>query len=206
MLADEVAVGMGRTGKMFACEHEDVTPDILILGKGLTGGYLPLAATITTDEVYGAFLGKYEDLKTFFHGHTYTGNPLACSAALANLHIFERDKTFARLGENIALLKEGLKRFWDLRHVGDIRQKGFMAGIELVLDRDSKAPFPTGRKTGIKVIMEARKRGLILRPLGDVIILMPHLNIGPRELHELINITYDSVKHVTEGTAFRETR
>ncbi|MBW2116607.1 MAG: adenosylmethionine--8-amino-7-oxononanoate transaminase [Deltaproteobacteria bacterium] len=206
MLADEVAVGMGRTGKMFACEHEDVTPDILMMGKGLTGGYLPLSATMTTDKIYEAFLGKYEDFKTFFHGHTYTGNPLACSAALANLYIFERDGTLAKLGENITLLKEGLKRFWDLRHVGDIRQKGFMAGIELVLDRDSKAPFPTGRKTGIKVIMEARKRGLILRPLGDVIILMPHLNIGPRELHELINITYDSVKHVTEGTAFRETR
>ena len=199
MIADEVAVGFGRTGKMFACEHEDVTPDILTLGKGITGGYLPLAATITTDDIYNAFLGEYDEFKTFFHGHTYTGNPLACAAALASLEIFEKDKTIGELQEKIGFLERGLKRFRDLRHVGDIRQKGFMVGIELVSNRESKEPYPAGRRTGMKVIMEARKRGLIIRPLGDVIILMPILSSSLGELNELLRVTYDSIKQVTES-------
>ena len=198
MIADEVAVGFGRTGKMFACEHEDVVPDILILGKGITGGYLPLAATITTDEIYNAFLGEYDELKTFFHGHTYTGNPVACAAALASLDVFEKDRTIIELQKKIEFLEKGLKRFWDLKHVGDVRQKGFMVGIELVSNRDSKEPFPMGNKTGIKVIMEARRRGVILRPLGDVIVLMPPLSITLEELDELLKVTFDSIRSVTE--------
>jgi adenosylmethionine-8-amino-7-oxononanoate aminotransferase len=199
MIADEVAVGFGRTGKMFACEHEDVAPDILTLGKGITGGYLPLAVTIATDEIYNAFLGEYDEFKTFFHGHTYTGNPVACAAALASLDVFEKDRTIIELQKKIGFLEKGLKRFWDLKHVGDVRQKGFMVGIELVSNRDSKEPFPLHNKTGIKVIMEARRRGVILRPLGDVIVLMPSLSVTLQELDELLKVTFDSIRNVTEG-------
>ncbi|MFH2011503.1 MAG: adenosylmethionine--8-amino-7-oxononanoate transaminase [Pseudomonadota bacterium] len=198
MIADEVAVGFGRTGKMFACEHEDVVPDILALGKGITGGYLPLAATIATDELYNAFLGEYSELKTFFHGHTYTGNPVACAAALANLDLFEKDETIIKLQEKIEHLEKGLKKFRNLEHVGDVRQKGFMVGIELVSNGNLKESFPLENKTGIKVIMEARRRGVIIRPLGDVIILMPPLSITLQELDYLIKVTFDSIINVTE--------
>ncbi len=197
MIADEVAVGFGKTGRMFACEHENVQPDIMTLGKGITGGYLPLSATLTTDKIFNAFLGEPDELKTFFHGHTYTGNPLACAAALANLQIFENDGTLKKLQEKILFLKDGLKRFYEFNHVGDIRQSGFMAGIELVSDKKTKEPYSPSDKTGNRVIMEARKRGLIIRPLGDVIVLMPHLSISIKELKDLISITYDSIKAVT---------
>ena len=197
MIADEVAVGFGKTGRMFACEHENVQPDIMTLGKGITGGYLPLSATLTTDKIFNAFLGEPDELKTFFHGHTYTGNPLACAAALANLEIFENDGTLKKLQEKILFLKDGLNRFYELNHVGDIRQSGFMAGIELVSDKKTKEPYSPSDKTGNRVIMEARKRGLIIRPLGDVIVLMPHLSISIKELKDLISITYDSIKAVT---------
>ena len=199
MIADEVAVGFGRTGKMFACEHENVKPDILTLGKGITGGYIPLAATIVTDEIYNAFLGEIDEFKTFYHGHTYAGNPLACRAALANLDIFENDRTLIKLQEKISLLENGLNRFMELKHVGEIRQAGFMVGIELVSNRDSKEPFAPGKKIGIKVVMEARRRGLIIRPLGDVIVLMPPLSIKLKELEELLKVVFDSIKHVTES-------
>src|SRR4030066_242258 len=125
MIADEVATGFGRTGKMFACEHEGVVPDILCIAKGITGGYLPLAATLTNGEIHDAFLAEYNEFKTFFHGHTYTGNPLACAAAIANLDIFEHEETLKRLQPKISLLEEGLEKFNKLSHVGDIRQKGF---------------------------------------------------------------------------------
>ena len=199
LIADEIAVGIGRTGKMFACEHEDVSPDIMTIGKGITGGYLPLALTLTRDEIYNAFLGEYEEHKTFFHGHTYTGNPLACAAALANLKIFEKDKTLLKLTEKIDYLKKNLVRFTKLNHVGDVRQLGFMVGIELVADKNSKKPFDPHMKAGIKVIMDARERGLILRPLGDVIVLMPHLSITIEELDELLDKTFDSICHVMHG-------
>lgn len=198
MIADEVAVGFGRTGKMFACEQEDVCPDILTLGKGITGGYLPLAVTIATDKIYDEFLGEYEEFKTFFHGHTYTGNPVACAAALASLKIFEKDRTIDELQKKIEFMEEGLKRFLDLEHVGDVRQKGFMIGIELVSNRNSKEIYLPEERTGIKVIMEARKRGVIIRPLGDVIVLMPPLSISLEELDELLHVTFDSIRHVTE--------
>jgi adenosylmethionine-8-amino-7-oxononanoate aminotransferase len=199
MIADEVAVGFGRTGKMFACEHEGVQPDFMILAKGITGGYLPLAATLTTQEVYQAFLGEYHEAKTFFHGHTYTGNPLACAAALANLAVFEQDKTLERLRPKIDLLSQRLERFKDLPAVGDVRQRGFMTGIEMVADKETKAPFPSQERMGIKVIVEARKQGVIIRPLGDVIVIMPPLSITAGELEELIEVIYQSIKMVTEG-------
>lgn len=197
-IADEVATGFGRTGAFFACMHEGVEPDLLAVAKGITGGYLPLAATLTTQEVFDAFSGEYEDKKTLFHGHTYTANPLACAAALASLGIFEKQKTLSELQGKIAFLSQRLKSFWELRHAGDVRQLGFMVGIELVRDRETKKPYPYGAKTGIKVIKEARKRGLVIRPLGDVIVLMPPLSISTTELERLLEITYDSIKEVTE--------
>ncbi|MEK7309342.1 MAG: adenosylmethionine--8-amino-7-oxononanoate transaminase [Planctomycetota bacterium] len=196
MIADEVATGFGRTGKMFACEHENVTPDIMTVAKGITGGYLPLAATLTTEKIFRAFLGEFKDNKTFFHGHTYTGNPLACSAALANLRIFRKEKTLQKLQPKIKMLSKELERFYELENVGDIRQCGFMAGIELVKERGTKEPFPGEARMGHQVILEARKQGVMLRPLGDVIVLMPPLSITVKELKLLLDVTYQSIRIV----------
>jgi len=196
MIADEVAVGFGKTGKMFACEQEGVTPDILCLGKGLSGGYLPLAATVTTEEIYRGFLGRFEDSKTFFHGHTYTGNPLGCAAAVANLDIFAEERVVDGLAEKIERLTRGLQPISTLSHVGEIRQRGFMVGIELVADRATKALYPPAERIGNRVILEARKRGLIIRPLGDVIVLMPPLCISNEEIDRLCAITHDSIRAV----------
>ncbi len=197
LIADEVATGFGRTGKMFACEHENVTPDILCAAKGITAGYLPLSATLTTDKIYNAFLGEYGELKAFFHGHTYSANPLACAAALANLEIFEKDKTLAKLQPKIKLLTEELLKLEQLEHVGDIRQAGFMVGIELVKDRNVKQPYPLAERIGPRVILEARKRGVMLRPLGNVIVLMPPLSIKESELKMLCRVVYQCVENVT---------
>jgi adenosylmethionine-8-amino-7-oxononanoate aminotransferase len=185
LVADEVAVGMGRTGKMFACEHEGVTPDLLCLAKGLTGGYLPLAATLTTDEIWQAFLGSYAESKTFFHGHTYGGNPLGAAAALATLDVFEEEKTLDRLPEKIARLAEHLERIAGLPHVGHVRQCGLMAGIELVRDRATKEPYPWAEKRGIRVCDHARGEGVLLRPLGNVIVIMPPLAITLEQLDKI---------------------
>jgi adenosylmethionine-8-amino-7-oxononanoate aminotransferase len=195
-IADEVATGFGRTGKMFACEHEGVEPDFIALGKGISGGYLPLAATLTTEEVYNAFLGPVEQGRTFFHGHTYTGNPLGCAAGLASLDIFERERTLEQLPAKIGQLKKGLERFRDLGVVGDIRQIGLIAAIELVRDRDSRESFPYAQRIGVQVIKEARSRGVMLRPLGDVIVLMPPLAIDEDEMALLLDVTYDSIDAV----------
>jgi len=193
-IADEVATGFGRTGKMFACEHEEVKPDLMCLSKGLTGGYLPLAVTLSREEIFQAFLGEYHEFKAFFHGHTYTGNPLACAASLGSLEVFEKEGVLEKLQSKIRFLEKELKRFWELDHVGDIRQKGFMVGIELVEDPSTKKPFPPEKKVGQKVVLEARKRGVIIRPLGDVIVLMPPLSIGEWELTVLIEAVYESIK------------
>lgn len=200
MIADEVAVGFGRTGKMFACEHEGIKPDLMAVAKGITGGYLPLAATITTDRVYNAFLGRPEEAKTFFHGHTYTGNPVACAAAIANLNIFEKDRTLEKLQPKIARLSDALVGFKDLAHVGDVRQCGFMVGIELVASRKTKEPYPVEKRIGHRVIVEARKMGMIIRPLGDVIVLMPPLSTTFEELDRMVEIAYAAIKVVTEET------
>ena len=198
-IADEVAVGFGRTGKMFACEHESVRPDLMAIAKGITGGTLPLAATLATDKIYRAFLGEAADLKTFYHGHTYTGNPVACAAALANLEVFEQERVLDGLQPKIRLLQERLKGFYHLRHAGDVRQCGFMAGIELVQDRDRKTPWPIQKKIGPQVVAEARRRGVIIRPLGDVIVLMPPLSITVKELETLLDAVYESIRAVTEN-------
>jgi len=197
LILDEVATGFGRTGTMFACERERVQPDFLALAKGLSGGILPLAATLTTEEIFNGFLGEYSEFKSFFHGHTYTGNPIACAAALANLQIFREERTLQRLQSKIRYLSDRLKTFWRLEHVGDIRQAGFMVGIELVHDKEHRTPYPTDARVGHRAILEARKRGVILRPLGDVIVLMPPLSITKTQLRELLDVTYESIQEVT---------
>jgi len=197
LIADEVAVGFGRTGKLFACEHEKVAPDLMCLAKGITGGYLPLAATLTTDEIYNAFLGKPEEHKTFYHGHTYTGNPLACAAALASINLMTKEGWLDSLQTKIEFLQKGLQKFWQLSHVGDIRQRGTMVGIELVLDKRIKKSYPEQEQIGHRVILEARRRGLAIRPLGNVIVLMPILGMKEEELDRLLEITYESIAVVT---------
>ena len=164
LVLDEVATGFGRTGRLFACQHEGVSPDILCLAKGITGGYLPLAATMTAETIYEAFLGDYAQLKTFFHGHSYTANPLACAAAIANLDVFEKDETLKHLREKEAALSAGLENIKKLTHVGDVRRKGLMVGIELVKDKDTKEPYPLPEKIGVRVITEARRLGAYNSP------------------------------------------
>jgi len=199
MIADEVAVGMGRTGTLFACEQEKVVPDILAIAKGLSGGYLPVAVTLASEEIYGGFLGKYEETRTLFHGHTYTGNPLGCAAAVANLEIFDREKTLKKVEKKAKLLEELLHPLGELPHVGDIRQCGLMVGIELVKDKQSREPYDFAEKIGVKVIMEARRRGMIIRPLGGVIVLMPHLTFSDKQLQRMVNITRVSIESVTQS-------
>jgi adenosylmethionine-8-amino-7-oxononanoate transaminase len=197
LICDEVATGFGRTGKMFAVEHEGVAPDFLCLAKGISAGYLPLAATLTTQEVYSAFEGSYTDFKTFFHGHSYTGNPLACAAALANLKIFSEEKILTGLGEKIPFLAEELKKFSDHPHVLEVRQRGMMVGIELTQEKAAGIPFPVAQRTAHQVCMAARKRGGLFRPLGDVLILMPPLSITGPQIHEMVEILFQSLNEVT---------
>ncbi len=195
LICDEVATGFGRTGTMFACEQEGVTPDFLCLAKGLTGGYLPLAATLTSEQVYDGFLGAHEELRTFFHGHTYTGNPLACAAALATLDVFEDEDTLVTLQPKLALLEELLAAEVSVLDVVDeVRRKGLMTGIQL---RD----FPLDARMGHRVTLAARARGVIVRPLGDVIVLMPALAINPDELRLMVTVTAAAIVEATAGYA-----
>ncbi|HEU5463804.1 MAG TPA: aminotransferase class III-fold pyridoxal phosphate-dependent enzyme, partial [Candidatus Binatia bacterium] len=200
LILDEVATGFGRTGKMFAAEHAGVAPDLMCLAKGLTGGYLPLAATLATEQIFSAFLGDYKEFKTFFHGHTYTGNPLGCAAALASLDLFEREDILGKMQPRIDYLRRRLKNdFFTLPHVSDVRQWGYMAGIELVADKVARTNYAPERRIGYKVILEARKRNVLIRPLGDVIILMPPLTITDGELTSLLDVVYESVRAITEA-------
>ncbi|GAB4410475.1 MAG: adenosylmethionine--8-amino-7-oxononanoate transaminase [Thermodesulfovibrionales bacterium] len=197
MIADEVATGFGRTGRMFACEHEGVVPDILCLSKGITGGYLPLAVTITTEEIYNAFLGEFKNQKTFFHGHSYTGNPLACAAALACLDIFEREEIIKNLEPKIELLGAYLKEVSGLDHVGDVRSRGLMAGIELVKDKSTKEPYPWEGRMGWRVAYYAREKGVFIRPLGNVVVIMPPLAISLENLEQLLKIIKEGIINAT---------
>jgi adenosylmethionine---8-amino-7-oxononanoate aminotransferase len=192
LICDEVAVGFGRTGRMFACEHEGVAPDFLCVAKGISGGYLPLAATLTTDRVYAGFLGEHDEFKTFFHGHTYTGNPLACAAALATLDVFEEERTLERLQPKIELLARLLGPVEELPMVREVRRRGFMVGIEL-------DGFPLEARVGHQVTLEARRRGAIIRPLGDVIVLMPPLAISEADLERLVVIVWESIVAATDA-------
>ncbi len=199
LILDEVATGFGRTGKMFACEHAGVSPDILCLAKGITGGYLPLAATLATEQIFSEFLGEYKDYKTFFHGHTYTANPLGCAAAIANLDVFERENVVGKMQSGVGYLKQRLQKdFSSLSHVSDVRQWGYMVGIELVQDKMTRQNYAPELRIGHKVILEARKNSVLIRPLGDIIILMPALTTTDEELSDLLDVVYESIRTVTE--------
>lgn len=197
MIADEVATGFGRTGRMFACEHEAVVPDIICLSKGITGGYMPLAATIATEEVYSAFLGEYRELKTLFHGHSYTGNPLGCACALACLEVFEKDETLKNLGPKVALLESWLKEVSGLPHVGNARNAGLMAGVELVKDEGTKEPYPYEEKMGYRVADRARQDGVMIRPIGNVLIIMPPLAISMENLGQMLKVLRKAIVAAT---------
>lgn len=196
LIADEVAVGFGRTGRMFACDHERVTPDIMALSKGISGGYLPLAATMTTRKIYNAFLGEYRELKTFFHGHTFTGNPLACAAAIASLDLFSANRLLESLPVKISYLQTRLKAMLEIETVGDVRQCGMAAGIELVKG-ESGEPYAWEERIGVQVCLEARQHGLFLRPLGNVIVVFPPLSITMEELALLMDGIEKSIIAVT---------
>jgi adenosylmethionine-8-amino-7-oxononanoate aminotransferase len=185
LIADEVAVGFGRTGSLFACQQEQVVPDLLCLGKGLTAGYLPMAATLVTDEIWQAFLGDYASARTFFHGHTYGGNPLAAAVALASLELFDQEQTLAQLPAKSARLAEHLARIARHPQVGDVRLRGLMAGIELVRDRRTKEPYPWAEKRGIRACEAALEQGVWLRPLGNVVVIMPPLVVSLEELDRI---------------------
>jgi adenosylmethionine-8-amino-7-oxononanoate transaminase len=187
LICDEVAVGFGRTGKMFACEHEGVEPDLMCVGKGISGGYLPLAATFATQKIFDAFLGEPWEGKTFFHGHTYTGNPLACAASIASLELFEKNDLVRQVAAKAEALSEMLEGLRELKHVGDIRQKGFMVGIELVDEKATRKAFDPWRRVGAEVCARVRKHGVILRPLGDVVVMMPPLAMGVEDLRKIVS-------------------
>jgi adenosylmethionine-8-amino-7-oxononanoate aminotransferase len=198
LVADEVATGFGRTGRMFACEHAGITPDLMCLGKGISGGYLPLAATLASEEVFATFLAPYEEFRAFFHGHTYTGNPLGCVVGLASLRVFREERTLERLAQKIALLRERLVgEIARLEHVGDVRQQGVMVGVELVAERAGRVPYPPAARIGQRVVRAARARGVLLRPLGNVIVLMPPLAIARAELERLIDVARASIVEAT---------
>jgi adenosylmethionine---8-amino-7-oxononanoate aminotransferase len=197
LILDEVATGFGRTGRMFACEHEGVAPDLMCLAKGITGGYLPLAATLAGEEIYEGFLGEHEEFRTFFHGHTYTGNPLACAAGLASLDVFREERTLERLQRKTELLAELLEPIATHPSVKEVRRCGFMVGIELV-----EHPLPV--RIGHRVTLEARRRGAIVRPLGDVVVLMPPLSISADDLRRLVEITAEAIDAATESASMRQ--
>jgi len=192
LICDEVATGFGRTGTMFASEQEQVSPDFLCLGKGLTNGYMPLAATLTTERIYDGFLGEHEEFRTFFHGHTFTGNPLACAAAIASLDVFEREHTLERLQPKIDRLNELLAGVAAMDEVADVRGRGFMVGIDL-------GEHDPALRLGHRVTLEARRRGAIVRPLGDTIVLVPPLAISKRDLGRLVAITTASIREALAG-------
>lgn len=197
LIVDEVATGFGRTGKMFAVEHENIQPDLLTVAKGLTGGYLPVAATVATEEIYEAFYGDYEEMKTFFHGHSYTGNQLGCAVALANLEIFEKERLVAQAAEKAEFLKELLVEVKQLPYVGDVRQCGLMCGIELVKNQLTKEPFPLTDRVAYHATLKMRELGLLTRPLGDVIVLMPPLATSKEQLAEMVAILMEGIQTVT---------
>jgi len=187
LILDEVATGFGRTGKMFACEHAGVKPDFICLSKGLTSGYLPLAATLTTKRIYQAFYDDYEKKKTFYHGHTYTANPIACAAALASLKIFEEEQTLKKINRLIPIFHQELQKFRGLSIVGDVRHIGMIGAIELVKNKKTKKPFSFKERIGLEIYQRGLKEKLILRPLGNVIYLYLPLSIKEAQLRTILN-------------------
>lgn len=194
LIVDEVATGFGRTGKMFACEHENVKPDLMCLAKGITGGYLPLAATLATQEIFDGFLGEIDEHKTFYHGHTYTGNALGCAAAIASLELFEENNIVESLGEKVAMVTEAFDKIVVMDNVGDVRQCGLMGAIEIVKDKATKESFPYEKTLGAKLCMAARAKGVMVRPLGDAIVLMPPVAIDTATLRKMLVTVTETVE------------
>jgi adenosylmethionine-8-amino-7-oxononanoate aminotransferase len=197
LVADEIAVGMGRTGTLFACDQEHVVPDFLCLGKGLSGGYLPLAATITNDEFYRAFLGEYREARTLHHGHTFSGNPLACAAALAALDVFDEEQTLQRLPAKVARLSDHHCRLAEHPHVATTRQRGLIGALELTADKANALPYPVHERRAWRVCRETLMRGVWLRPLGDVLYVMPPLSISIEEIDFLMETLGTAIENVT---------
>jgi adenosylmethionine-8-amino-7-oxononanoate aminotransferase len=197
LILDEVAVGFGRTGTMFACEQEDVSPDFLCLAKALTAGYLPMAATLTTERVWDAFLGSAADRRTFFHGHTYGGNPLAAAVALESLNIFRDERVLEHLPEKISRLAAHANRLASLDHVGDVRLCGLVAGLDLVADKHTRARYPAYEQRGMRACRAARDQGALLRPMGDTVVLMPPLAITLDEIDLLAHAVEQGIRAAT---------
>lgn len=201
LILDEIAVGFGRTGTMFACEQEAVSPDILCLGKGLSAGYLPMAATLTTSKIWKAFLGSHGDGVAFYHGHTFGGNPLAAAVALESLNLFREDRLLERLPAKIDRLRQHVERISRLPHVGDCRQCGLMAGIDLVADKVTRTPYPWESRVGGLACRAARDHGALLRQLGDTVVIIPPLSISLNELDSLAKAVEAGIADATEGRA-----
>ncbi len=197
LIADEVMTGFGRTGSLIACHHEGVQPDFLALAKGLTGGYLPMAATLTTQKVFDSFLGSYESFRSFFHGHSFTGNQLGSAAALANLEILQSSSSLQHRQKLTAWFQEALRELWSHSHVGDIRQVGLIAGIELVKDRSSRTPYPITERIGIQVCQAMAKHGVLTRPIGNVIAILPIYTMTKRQVTQIIDALSKSIREVT---------
>lgn len=196
LIADEILTAFGRTGAMFACAHEGVRPDLVALGKGLSGGYLPLAATLASGEIFDAFLGEYAEFKALFHGHSYTANPLACAAAIASLEIFDAERTLERIPGQAAALARATSHFWDHPHVGDIRQEGLVLAIELVEDFDTRRPFPAETRLGHRVCEAARRIGLLTRPILNTLVLMPPLCATPDQIEAMADALWKGLCEV----------
>ncbi|MCC9021661.1 adenosylmethionine--8-amino-7-oxononanoate transaminase [Bacillus nakamurai] len=197
MIVDEVATGFGRTGKMFACEHENVQPDLMAAGKGITGGYLPIAVTFATEAIYEAFYDDYEKGKTFYHGHSYTGNQLGCAVAIENLRLFEAERIVEQVAEKSKTAELLLHDLKSLPHVGDVRQLGLMAGIELVQTKETKQPYPPEQRVGYQVSLKMRELGMLTRPLGDVVAFLPPLASTTEELKAMVSIMKEAIREVT---------
>jgi adenosylmethionine-8-amino-7-oxononanoate aminotransferase len=199
LIADEIAVGFGRTGTMFACEAEDVVPDFLCLGKGLTGGYLPMAATMTHEEIFNAFLGTWTEARTLYHGHTYGGNPLAAAAALASLEVFDEERTLAKLPAKIKRLDDHLRKLAEHPHVATTRQRGLIGALELTPDKSRGVPYPVEERRAWRVCRETLHRGVWLRPLADVLYVMPPLSISREELDVVMSTLAAAIDAMTNG-------
>lgn len=197
LIADEIAVGFGRTGTLFACEQSDITPDFMCLSKGLTAGYLPLAAVLTTDEIYRAFYDDYERMTAFLHSHSYTGNPLACSAALATLDIFATDNVIERNWDLSARMYDAVAELEDHPHVAEIRQAGMVLAIEMAADKSTRTPYPWQERRGLRVYQHALSRGALLRPLGNVVYFMPPYVITPEQIDTLGRIAVEGIELAT---------
>ncbi len=199
LILDEVATGFGRTGRMFAMEHAGIVPDFVCLSKGITGGTLPLAVTVTTRDIFRAFYADYSQGKTFFHGHTFTANPICCAAALGSMQVFETERVLDQLPAKVERLQEGKAGLLDIPIVGDVRGVGMVAAFELVEDRAAKKPFPAEQRVGWQVYLKGLERGLILRPLSDVIYLFLPLSVSPEQIQEILVLTADTLKEVSDS-------